>query len=112
MPSGYGFSKFRLRGSRLIFGLVLLTIMVPFQTMLTPLCLQLNAMHLTNSLLGLIMFYVTVNLPFDTFVLRNALDSIRDEVEDSAFVDGASRARVIVSVLRPLLTPGVATAAL
>jgi multiple sugar transport system permease protein len=110
--AGYGFSKFRFRGSRLIFGLVLLTIMVPFQAILTPLYLQLNAMHLTNSLLGLILFYVTVNLPFGTFVMRNAFDSIPDELEDSALVDGASRARVIVSVLRPLLMPGVATAAL
>ncbi|MBC7764031.1 MAG: carbohydrate ABC transporter permease [Candidatus Saccharibacteria bacterium] len=110
--AGYGFSKFRFRSSRLVFGLVLLTIMVPFQAILTPLYLQLNAMHLTNSLLGLILFYVTVNLPFGTFVMRNAFDSIPDELEDSALVDGASRTRVIVSVLRPMLMPGVATAAL
>ena len=110
--AGYGFSKFRFRSSRLVFGLVLLTIMVPFQAILTPLYLQLNAMHLTNSLLGLILFYVTVNLPFGTFVMRNAFDSIPDELEDSALVDGASRTRVIVFVLRPMLMPGVATAAL
>ena len=110
--AGYGFSKFRFRGSRLVFGLVLLTMMVPFQAILTPLYLQLNAMHLTNSLLGLILFYVTVNLPFGTFVMRNAFDSIPDELEDSALVDGASRTRVILSVLRPLLMPGAATVAL
>jgi multiple sugar transport system permease protein len=110
--AGYGFSKFRFRSSRLVFGLVLLTIMVPFQAILTPLYLQLNAMHLTNSLLGLILFYVTVNLPFGTFVMRNAFDSIPDELEDSALVDGASRTRIILSVLRPMLMPGVATAAL
>ena len=46
-----------------------MTIMVPFQPILTPLYLQLNAMHLTNSLLGLILFYVTGNLPFGTFVI-------------------------------------------
>jgi multiple sugar transport system permease protein len=110
--AGYGFSKFRFRGSTVIFGLLLVTMMVPFQAILTPLYLQLNAMHLTNSLVGLVLFYITVNLPFGVFVMRNAFDSIPDELEDSAHVDGAGRTRMIVSVLRPLLMPGAATAAL
>jgi multiple sugar transport system permease protein len=110
--AGYGFARFRFRGSGLVFGLVLLTMMVPFQAILTPLYLELNAMKLTNSLLGLVLFYTTVNLPFGVFVMRNAFESIPTELEDSAFVDGASRFRVVVSVLRPLLLPGVATAAL
>ncbi|WFR66869.1 carbohydrate ABC transporter permease [Curtobacterium flaccumfaciens] len=110
--AGYGFARFRFRGAGLVFGLVLLTMMVPFQAILTPLYLELNAMKLTNSLLGLVLFYTTVNLPFGVFVMRNAFESIPTELEDSAFVDGASRFRVVVSVLRPLLLPGAATAAL
>jgi multiple sugar transport system permease protein len=110
--AGYGFARFRFGGSGLVFGLVLLTMMVPFQAILTPLYLELNAMKLTNSLLGLVLFYTTVNLPFGVFVMRNAFESIPTELEDSAFVDGASRFRVVVSVLRPLLLPGAATAAL
>ncbi|WP_439688973.1 carbohydrate ABC transporter permease [Curtobacterium sp. SP.BCp] len=110
--AGYGFARFRFRGASLVFGLVLLTMMVPFQAILTPLYLEMNAMKLTNSLLGLVLFYTTVNLPFGVFVMRNAFESIPTELEDSAFVDGASRFRVVVSVLRPLLLPGAATAAL
>ncbi len=110
--AGYGFARFRFRGSGVVFGLVLLTMMVPFQAILTPLYLEMNAMGLTNSLLGLVLFYTTVNLPFGVFVMRNAFESIPTELEDSAFVDGASRFRVVVSVLRPLLLPGAATAAL
>ncbi|SBN64364.1 multiple sugar transport system permease protein [Curtobacterium sp. 9128] len=110
--AGYGFARFRFRGSGLVFGLVLLTMMVPFQAILTPLYLEMNAMGLTNSLLGLVLFYTTVNLPFGVFVMRNAFESIPPDLEDSAFVDGASRFRVVVSVLRPLLLPGAATAAL
>lgn len=110
--AGYGFGTFRFRGSRVVFGLILLTMMVPFQAILTPLYLQLNAMHLTNSLPGLVLFYVTVNLPFGIFVMRNAFESIPSEFEDSAQVDGASRFRILTQVLRPLLLPGVATTAL
>lgn len=110
--AGYGFARFRFRGANWVFGLVLVTMMVPFQAILTPLYLELNAMHLTNSRLGLMLFYVTVNLPFGVFVMRNSFQSVPTELEDSAFVDGASRARLILSVLRPLLLPGAATAAL
>ncbi|MFJ7289139.1 carbohydrate ABC transporter permease [Curtobacterium sp. NPDC098951] len=88
--AGYGFARFRFRGSGIVFGLVLLTMMVPFQAILTPLYLEMNAMKLTNSLVGLVLFYTTVNLPFGVFVMRNAFESIPTELEDSAFVDGAS----------------------
>lgn len=110
--AGYGFAKFRFGASKWVFGLILVTMMVPFQAILTPLYLQLNAMGLTNSLVGLVLFYVTMNLPFGVFVMRNAFASIPDELEDSAHVDGAGRVRLLTQVLRPLLMPGAATAAL
>ncbi|RCK68533.1 carbohydrate ABC transporter permease [Desertihabitans brevis] len=110
--AGYGFARFRFRGVLVLFGLVVVTMMVPFQAILTPLYLQLNAMRLTDSLLGLVLFYTTVNLPFGVFVMRNAFASVPRELEDSAHVDGAGTVRIIVSVLRPLIVPGAATAAL
>ncbi|MFD6136917.1 carbohydrate ABC transporter permease [Isoptericola sp. NPDC056618] len=110
--AGYGFAKFGFRGRGLLFGLVLVTLMVPFQAILTPLYLQMNAMRLTDSLFGLVLFYTTVNLPFCVFVMRNAFESVPGEIEDSAHVDGAGTVRMIVSVLRPLVLPGAATAAL
>ena len=110
--AGYGFAKFRFRISNVLFGVIVLTMMVPFQAILTPLYLQLNAMHLTNSLLGLVLFYTTVNLPFGVFVMRNAFEQVPTELEDSGFVDGAGTLRILVSVLRPLILPGAATAAL
>lgn len=110
--AGYGFAKFRFRISNLLFGVIVLTMMVPFQAILTPLYLELNTMHLTNSLLGLVLFYTTVNLPFGVFVMRNAFEAVPSELEDSGFVDGAGTTRMLVSVLRPLILPGAATAAL
>ena len=110
--AGYGFAKFRFRISNWLFALIVVTMMVPFQAILTPLYLQLNSMHLTNSRLGLVLFYTTVNLPFGVFVMRNAFEAIPAELEDSGYVDGAGTVRMLVSVLRPLILPGVATAAL
>jgi len=110
--AGYGFAKFRFRASNLLFAVIVLTMMVPFQAILTPLYLQLNAMRLTDSLLGLILFYATVHLPFGVFVMRNAFASIPAELEDSAHVDGGGTLRTLFSVLWPLVMPGAATTAL
>jgi multiple sugar transport system permease protein len=107
--AGYGFAKFRFHGSGLVFALILLTLMVPFQAVLTPLFLELNAMHLTDSRLGLILFYTTFNLPFGVFVMRNTFAAVPSELEDSAFIDGCGPMRSLVMVMRPLVLPGVAT---
>jgi multiple sugar transport system permease protein len=110
--AGYGFGRFRTRGFGVAFALILVTLMVPFQAILTPLFLELNAMRLTDNLLGLILFYSTVNLPFGVFVMRTAFASVPDELEDAANVDGAGTLRTLANVLRPLVVPGIATTAL
>jgi multiple sugar transport system permease protein len=110
--AGYGFGRYQFRGSGLTFGLILLTLMIPFQAILTPLFLELNALHLTNSRLGLVLFYSTVNLPFGVFVMRTSFASIPQALEEAARVDGAGTLRTFVHVLRPLVLPGMATTAL
>ena len=110
--AGYGFAKFRFRGRGLVFALILLTMMVPFQAVLTPLFLELNTVHLTDSRFGLILFYTTFNLPFGVFVMRNAFAAVPAEIEDSAFIDGCGPIRCLVHVLRPLVVPGIATTVL
>ena len=110
--AGYGFARFRFRGRGALFGALLVTMMVPFQAILTPLYLELNTLHLTDSLVGLILFYSTMNLPFSVFVLRTSFATVPTELEDSGHIDGAGTGRMLLSVLRPMVTPGIATAAL
>jgi multiple sugar transport system permease protein len=110
--AGYGFARFRFAYSGLIFATILVTLMVPFQAVLTPLFLELNAMHLTNSLIGLVLFYTTFNLPFGVFVMRNTFATIPRELEESAQVDGSTVMQTLFHVLWPLVVPGVATTVL
>ena len=110
--AGYGLSRFAFRGAGLVFGVVLLALMVPFQALLTPLFLELHFFHLTNSLLGLVIIYSTFNLPFGVFVMRNTFGQIPRELVDSANVDGAGVMGTLVMVLRPLVLPGMATTAI
>jgi multiple sugar transport system permease protein len=110
--AGYGFGRFRFRGQGIVFGVILVTLMIPFQAILTPLFLELNQVHLTNSLVGLALFYTTFNLPFGVFIMRNTFLQIPAELEDAAFVDGAGHWVMVTRVLRPLVLPGVATTVL
>jgi multiple sugar transport system permease protein len=110
--AGYGFARFRFPGSGVVFALVLVTMMIPFQALLTPLFLEMHSLGLTNNLAGLALFYTTFNLPFGVFVMRNTFLQIPWELSEAAAVDGASLVRTVVSVLRPLVVPGIATTVL
>lgn len=112
VPAGYGFSKFKFPGQLALFVVVMATLMIPFQSILTPLFLILSALKLQNSLVGLILVYVTLQLPFSVFMMRNAFDAVPREIEEAARVDGASVWLVLVKVMLPLVFPGVVTVAI
>ena len=107
--AGYGFARFRFPGSGVVFALVLVTMMIPFQALLIPLFLEMHSFGLTNNLTGLALFYTTFNLPFGVFVMRNTFLQVPWELSEQAAVDGASATRTLISVLRPLVVPGIET---
>lgn len=110
--AGYGFSRFHFPGKNLCFILILSTMMIPFQTILVPLFLILNRLHLSNSLLGLGLVYITFQLPFAVFVMRNAFDAIPAEMEEAALVDGCGVLTAMSRVMIPLSVPGIMTVVL
>ena len=110
--AGYGFGRFRFRGSGIAFGLVLLAFMIPFQAVLTPLFLEMHFLHLLNSLIGLALFYTAFNLPFGVYVMRNSFLAVPREIVDAARVDGASVTDHAGVGAPPLVLPGIATTTL
>lgn len=106
---GLGRTRFRFRGSNVVFALILVTLMVPFQAILTPLFLELSFLHLLDSRIGLILFYSTFNLPFGVFVMRNSFMAAPNELEEAAYTEGAKVVTTLRTVLLPLVMPGVAT---
>jgi multiple sugar transport system permease protein len=107
--AGYGLARFQFRGQQFVFAIILIALMVPFQALLTPIYLEFNTLGLVDSRLGLIIFYVTFNLPFGVFVMRNTFAAIPRELEEAAYVDGDSVMGTLFHVLRPMALPGVAT---
>lgn len=108
--AGYGFSRFSFPAKTLLFVMILATLMIPFQTILTPLFLILNAIGLNNTLLGLALVYITFQLPFGVFVMRNSFDTVPRELEEAALLDGCSSVSLLYRVMLPIVLPGIITA--
>lgn len=112
VPAGYGFAKFKFPGQAVLFVLTMATLMIPFQSILTPLFLILKFLKLQNSLWGLMLIYATFQLPFSIFMMRNAFDAVPKALIEAARIDGASQWTILMRIMVPIALPGVATVAL
>lgn len=110
--AGYGFSRFHFPFKNFFFLMILSTIMIPFQSILTPIFLILTWLKLQNTLTGLVLVYVTLQLPFSIFMMRNAFDAVPKEIEEAARIDGARSIALLARIMLPLVWPGVVTVAL
>ena len=106
---GYGFARFSFPGKNLMFVVILSTLMIPFQSILTPLFLILTFLKLQNTLLGLALVYITFQLPFSLFLMRNTFETIPREIEEAALLDGCTSFNMLYKVMLSLVRPGVIT---
>ena len=107
--AAYAFTRLTFRGRNVIFVLFLATLMVPFQVMIVPLFIELRYLGLLDTYAGLII--PEIAMPFGVFLLRQAFMGLPRELEEAAFVDGASHVRVFFTLLLPLSKPAIATVA-
>jgi multiple sugar transport system permease protein len=110
--AGYGFARFNFRAKNLTFMLVLAPLMIPFQAIMIPLFLVLRALNLNNTLFGLAFVYVTFQLPFAVFVMRNAFANVPREIEEAALLDGCTPISLLYRVMLPIVMPGLVTVGL
>ncbi|APY85753.1 carbohydrate ABC transporter permease [Streptomyces alfalfae] len=111
-PMAYVMARHRNRLAKAATGWVVISQAFPFVLIIIPLFLILKNLHLINSLLGLIMVYVVWSLPFALWMLVGYVRAVPAELEEAAAVDGAGKARTFVSVVAPLLAPGIVATAM
>ncbi|HET6626225.1 MAG TPA: carbohydrate ABC transporter permease [Nocardioidaceae bacterium] len=104
---GYALAKLDFPGKRLVFGLVLLTLMVPGVVTFVPLFILTTNIGLTNTLPG--MFLPFLAGPFGVFLMRQFISGLPDELIAAARIDGAGELRIFFSVILPLCGPALAT---
>ena len=107
--AGYGFSRFSFPMKNVFFVLILATLMIPFQSILTPLFLMLGVAHLQNTLPGLALVYITFQLPFGVFIMRNTFDAVPMEIEEAALLDGCNSLSLLYRVMLVPVRPGIVT---
>ena len=114
--AAYAFAKLRFPGRDAIFFLLLLTLMVPFQVNLIPLYKIMVELHNAIPPIGADTYFGIVAPSaiqvFGIFLMRQFLQSIPDEILESARMDGASEWRILRSIVFPVARPGMATLAI
>ncbi|MGN6484020.1 MAG: carbohydrate ABC transporter permease [Thermomicrobiales bacterium] len=103
--NGYLFSKWRFRGSEVLFALVLFGMFIPYQSILIPLIQFLDRIGLYGSLPGLIVVHVIYGIPITTLIFRNYFANIPYEIVEAARIDGASLWQIFRQVMLPLSLP-------
>lgn len=109
--AGYGFARFTFIGNRGMLMIVIAAQMFPAIMLAIPLFVTVKSFGLLNSLVGLIVVYVTFALPFCIWLMRNYFLAVPVEVEEAAFIDGCGRFQALWRVVIPPAIPGIMAAA-
>jgi ABC-type glycerol-3-phosphate transport system permease component len=110
--AAFAFARYRFPLKEVIFYLFLASLAVPSLELVIPQYLLMDRLHLIDSLFGLVLIYVSANLPFSIFLLRGFFQAVPRELEESFRLDGAGTLRVLTRLLAPLSLPALAVVAL
>ena len=100
--AAYGFAKKKFPGSKAIFRIYLLTLMIPGQVTMIPVFIMMNKAGLTNTYFALIVVILNA---FGVFLIRQFMDTVPDELLEAAKVDGCPEYRIFIQIVIPLIKP-------
>ena len=103
--NGYVLSKWRFRGSEVMFAMLLFGVFMPMQVVLLPMSQILGYFGIASSIVGLIVMHVLAGIPSTTLFFRNYYVGLPDELIKAAMLDGAGFWRILWRVVLPLSTP-------
>jgi glucose/mannose transport system permease protein len=106
--NGYILSKWKFRGSDIIFTAFLFGMFIPYQSILIPLVQFLDTINLVGGIPGLILVHVVYGIPITTLIFRNYYASVPTEVIESSRIDGAGFFGIYRHIVLPLSIPGFA----
>jgi multiple sugar transport system permease protein len=110
--SGYAVARLRFPGRQGVASLILILYLVPPALLFIPLYRVLAELGATNRLAALFLSYPTFTVPFCTWLLIGFFKALPRELEEAAFVDGATRTAALIRVLIPLAAPGIVASAI
>jgi len=106
--AGFTFARFSFRGKNGIFLSMMLARAVPGVALSLPLFILFARMGLSDKILGMIIAYSALNIPFTAWLMDGFFRALPQELDDAALIDGCSRWTALLRVDLPLALPGVA----
>jgi len=103
--AAYTINRTRNRYTRIAHFLIITPMLIPFQTFMITLLKTMNVFGLAGSLVGLGIQYWGFGVPMATFIYANFIQTVPREIDESAFIDGASTLQTFVHVIFPILKP-------
>jgi glucose/mannose transport system permease protein len=110
--NGYCLSKWKFRGSNLLFTIVLFGMFIPYQSVLIPLVHFLQQIGLYNTIAGLILVHVVYGVPITTLIFRNYYATVPDELIEAGRIDGAGLLSTYWYVFLPISLPSFVVVAI
>jgi multiple sugar transport system permease protein len=112
IPAGYALARFPIPGKEILFVILLLALIIPYQALLTPIFFMFVELKLHNSLAGLAILHTAIQLPFSLYVMRNAFEAVPSELEEAAVIDGCGSWQVLTHIYLPAIVPAIITVSL
>ncbi len=109
---GYALSRARFRYKRELMFAILLVQIIPGTATVLPFYLIMRQLHLLNSLWGVIIGMTVGSIPFMLWVMKGFIDTVPIELEEAAFLDGATQFQTLMRVVFPLTLPGIGAASI
>lgn len=106
--AAYPLSRYQLRFGKTFMYTVLFGTCLPITAMMVPVYALFVSMDLLNNLGGVIFFMAATGLPMAIWMTKNFMDSIPVELEEAAWIDGASTMKTLWRIVVPLMKPGIA----
>jgi multiple sugar transport system permease protein len=110
--AAYSFSRFRVKGRKFLFFLVLSTQFIPAVVIVLPFFLMFRQLGLLDTRIALIIVNLAIVTPFVIWMIKGYIDAIPTDSEEAAMIDGASRLRVIKDIVLPVAAPGILTSSI
>ena len=108
--AGYALAKKRFVGRQLLFTLIVCAMALPKQVILIPLLREMSALNLYNTIWAVI--FPIVGWPFGVFLMKQFSEGIPTEMLEAARIDGASEAKPFISIVLPMVKPGIGALAI
>jgi len=107
VPAGYAFARLRFRAKRTLLLIILASQMFPPVIIVITLYMLYGQLGLLDSYTGMVIAFTSYSLPFSVWMMRGFCETVPEEIEEAAFVDGCDRVAILWRVVVPLIKPGL-----